>query len=84
MEEIRAYRTTDGKIFTNEAEATAHQHKLDGIKTYKVTLHYTGYFDIIVTAPSVEEALRMAREEDYIENIDLSEDIAEAEVEEVK
>ena len=84
MEKIDAYRTSDGEIFYNEAEASAHQEKLDGIKTYRVTLYYTGSFNITVKAPNKAEALHMAREEDYFELWDIDEDVAAAEVEEVK
>lgn len=84
MEKIDAYRTSDGKIFYNEALAIAHQQELDSIKTYMVTLHYTSTFVVNVKASSEEEALQKAREYDNVEELYIDEDEAAAEVEEIK
>lgn len=83
MEEIKAYRTTDGKIFPDKEDAIKYQDKLDGNKTYIITLHYVGSYSMCIKAKNEAEALQRARGEfsPYPEEIDFDEVEDEVEVE---
>ena len=83
MEEIKAYRTTDGKTFFDKEAAIRHQDELDGLKIYGITLHYVGSYELCVKAKNEAEALRKARGElsPYPEEIDFDEVEDKVEVE---
>lgn len=79
MEQIKAYKTDDGKIFTTYEEAELHERKTHGLKVYRVDLSYDGYASVGVLAKNEDDAIKKARDQIYNEDIDF--DFAGAKVE---
>lgn len=69
MEQIEAYKTDDGKIFTSYEEAELHEKENQGFKHYYVELSYDGYASIEVWAKDKEDAIEEAKDQVYQEDI---------------
>lgn len=72
IDEFKAYRTSDGRIFDNKELALQHETSL--VKnSYEVELHYHASYYTVVEAISKEDAIRIAEEEMELEYLCLEE-----------
>ena len=73
MKELKAFETTDGKLFHSKEEATKHEHEIDGCQDYTVELYFEGCVIQKVRAHNKKEAIAIAENETYIEDISFEE-----------
>lgn len=69
MEQIKAYKTEDGKIFATCQEAESYEKRTQGLKSYRVDFSYDGYASVEVWGKNEEDAIETAKDQIYIEDI---------------
>ena len=69
MEQIKAYKTEDGKIFATYQEAESYEKRTLGLKNYRVDFSYDGYASVEVWAEDEDNAIEIANDQIYNEDI---------------
>ena len=69
MEQIKAYKTEDGKIFATYQEAESYEKRTQGLKSYRVDFSYDGYASVEVWAEDEDNAIETAKDQIYNEDI---------------
>ena len=63
MEQIKAYKTEDGKIFATYQEAESYEKRTQGLKSYRVDFSYDGYASVEVWAEDGDDAIEIAKDQ---------------------
>lgn len=73
MKELRVFETTDGKLFHSKEKAIEHEHEIDGCQDYTVELYFEGCVIQKVRAHNKKEAIAIAENKTYMEDISFEE-----------
>lgn len=73
MKELKVFETIDGRLFHSKEEAIKHEHEIGDYQDYTVELYFEGCIIQKVRAHNKKEAIAIAENKTYMEDISFEE-----------